>query len=157
MRLVCGVTVGLHHPVLNLFLTQPDRKRSRAETVEEDDSSAENADEQALFQASSSGYTWRRPSQKRRQSETRRVSSGPSGSSSSPASSRMSSQPVTLAFRTPSVEPTLQQQALQQNTDAQAKQTELELREGEARVKRLELENMKLELEVAAMRRALEQ
>jgi hypothetical protein len=69
----------------------------------------------------------------------------------------MSSQPVTLAFRTPSVEPTLQQQALQQNTDAQAKKTESELREGEARVKRLELENMKLELEVAAMRRALEQ
>lgn len=60
-------------------------------------------------------------------------------------------------FRTPSVEPTLQRQVLRQNIDAQAKQAELELREREAGVKRLELENMKLELEVAAMKKALEQ
>ncbi|KAF1976814.1 hypothetical protein BU23DRAFT_551255 [Bimuria novae-zelandiae CBS 107.79] len=60
-----------------------------------------------------------------------------------------------MAFRTPSQEPSLQRQVLQQNLDAQAQRTALELREREADIKRRELENIKLELEIEEKRRAL--
>jgi hypothetical protein len=93
---------------------------------------------------------------KRRQSAVTRSQPGSRAPSSSPASTPTSaSQHLENAFRTPSVDISLQRQALQSNYDAQAKRTELELREKEADVKRLELENMKLELEVEAMRRNL--
>lgn len=138
------------------MLTCVERKRQRDYLPEDDDNSAEDAEEALLFQGSSSGYVRPRATLRRRQSAVIRSQSGSRAPSSSPASTPAStSQHLENSFRTPSLDTSLQRQAIQSNLDAQARRTELELREKEADVKRLELENMKLELELEAMRRNL--
>jgi hypothetical protein len=145
-----------YSPFWNTLLTYLERKHQRDTLPEDDDDSAEDAEEALLFQGSSSGYMRPRATSKRQRSTAIRSQSGSRAPSSSPASTPTSaSQQLGISFQTPSVDLSLQRQAVQVNLDAQAKRTELELREKEADVKRLELENMKLELELEAMRKNL--
>lgn len=146
--------------VQDALLTCLERRRDREAPSDDDHASEDDTEERLLHRSTSTGnFTSRRPTKRSRTPIVRSRSASRVPSSSSPAStpSIPASQPVQMPFRTPSSEPSLQRQALQQNLDHQARRVELELREKEADVKRMELENLKLELEIEALRRASQQ
>ncbi|KAF2003727.1 hypothetical protein P154DRAFT_80641 [Amniculicola lignicola CBS 123094] len=114
-----------------------------------------------LFQASSSGYVRARSSSRQRFSPNTRdtaalgeqlVQESDSTSSSNPTPSKR----VAIPFRSPSSQPSLQRQILHQNLNTQSQRTALELREKEAEVRRQELQNRALELDILERERALD-
>ncbi|KAF1978953.1 hypothetical protein BU23DRAFT_191377 [Bimuria novae-zelandiae CBS 107.79] len=137
------------------------RKRHGHYNQETGHNSDDDGDDAILFQASSLGYVRARSSSRQRQSLNTRDSLAPDTQSTTQESDLTSTSTSTLSkrvaipLRSPSSQPSLQRQVLQQNLDAQSQRTALELREKEAIVRKQELQNRLLELELLERERAL--
>ncbi|KAH9878201.1 hypothetical protein J1614_003418 [Plenodomus biglobosus] len=131
--------------------TEIARQKRKRSAVEEPD----NGDEDDTpSQASLPGYLHPQGLSPERQMSVSR-SSPAAQSITTESGSQTSSQPFLVPPRPTSAQSNIQPQVLQQNRENWAKHAALELREREARVRRQELENRLLELELLQKERAL--
>ncbi|KAF1965377.1 hypothetical protein BU23DRAFT_25296 [Bimuria novae-zelandiae CBS 107.79] len=149
----------LHYELVqSVLLTPPERKRQQHLDRGIDYNSDDDGEDAILFQASSSGYVRARSTSRQRLRLSRHptpalvTQTATQDSDSSSTTTPTPSQLVTIPFRSPSSQLSLQRQVLQQNLNAQPHMKSLDERDRESIVRRRELENEKLEIELEMLR-----